>query len=73
MLCWRLTVSRTWIAYEAAEVLYKGSDSLLLLEIITLSGDGRNALPAAMQVLLPVLPFFLRKPQHHVNEWLLGV
>lgn len=70
VLCWRLAVSRTWVAYEAAEVPYKESDSLLLLEIIILAGDGRNALP---HVLLPVLPFFLRKPQRRVNKWVLGV
>lgn len=57
---------------EAAEVLSKKTDSLLLLEIIILAGNGRRVLPAAMQ-MLPDLPFFLMKPQCCMSEKLLGL
>lgn len=71
MLCWRLTFSGAWEACGAAQGLSKETDSLPLLVII-LAGEGRNLLWAVAQVLLPVLPLFLMKPQHRPSEWLVG-
>lgn len=71
MLCWRLTFSGTWEACGAAQGVSKETDSQPLLVII-LAGEGRNLLWAVAQVLLPVLPLFLMKPQHRSGEWLVG-